>query len=95
MRTLSIIIAAALLAACDQEAPTPKRTEAFFSVRLVDEITHAVPGHTVHGTTRCANAVCQIEILKSGYPYCLAHEIRHVLEDDWHEGRETTWDCER
>lgn len=27
------------------------------------------------------------------YPHCLLHEVRHCMEGNWHEGRESTEDC--
>ena len=27
------------------------------------------------------------------YPQCLLHEIRHCVEGNWHEGRNSTEDC--
>lgn len=34
---------------------------------------------------------CTIILRK--YPQCLMHEVRHCMEGNWHEGRESTQDC--
>lgn len=41
--------------------------------------------------TTVGNGFCVIELAR--YPQCLAHEIRHCFEFNWHEGRETTAHC--
>jgi hypothetical protein len=75
MRLLLAISLALLLAACTS-SPAPVHDKVFFSVELVDELPP-----NVYGTSRCSfETVCQIEILRSEYPYCLIHEIRHGFE---------------
>jgi hypothetical protein len=79
-----------LLAGCAAQ-PVPVHDQVFFSVKLVDELPPRV-----YGTAKCSfGNVCQIELLRSVYPDCLTHEIRHGFEGNWHEGYETTWDCDR
>lgn len=41
--------------------------------------------------TTVGDGFCVIELAK--YPQCLAHEMRHCFEFDWHSGRETTANC--
>ena len=90
MRLLLAISLTLLLASC-ASIPIPVHDKVFFSVELVDELPPRV-----HGTSTCAfNTICQIKLLRSQYPYCLIHEIRHGFEGDWHEGYDTTWDCDR
>ncbi|MFC3608571.1 hypothetical protein [Stutzerimonas tarimensis] len=85
------------LGGCASQQPSGQpepvaRTEALIHVRLVDEIDYK-PGTHAFGKTQCANNVCVVELLKSHYPYCLGHEIRHVFEDSWHAGRESLESC--
>lgn len=68
------------------------RDDATFVVTLVDSIDYR-PGMDAYGLTKCVGSVCEITLLKSQYPYCLTHEIRHVFEGAWHAGYETTEDC--
>lgn len=84
---------AVLLAGCGQIPTAIERTEALVHIKLVEHIDYK-PGYTALGMTRCANGVCVVEVLRDQYPSCLLHELRHVFEGDWHEGRETTWDCD-
>ena len=36
---------------------------------------------------------CHVKILKSHYPHCITHEIRHCFEGDFHAGKESVVDC--
>ena len=85
------LAAALVLAGCDA-SPVPQRTDALVHIRLVDAIDYK-PGYHAIGQSKCANGVCVVEIRKDAYPACLAHELRHVFEGDWHPGRETTESC--
>lgn len=84
----------ALLGGCasDGASGVPARDEAIFHVRLVDKIDYK-PGAEAYGLSRCSHGVCQIEILRDHYPYCLGHEIRHIFEGQWHAERETLEGC--
>lgn len=44
-----------------------------------------------HARATVGDGFCIIELRK--YPKCLAHEVRHCFEGDWHKGRQTTQDC--
>ena len=92
-----------VLAGCTAQ-PALVYDEAFFSVKFVDHIPTPVEkdGKWVktYGITECSNfdnnqPICSIELLKEDYPDCLYHELRHVFEGNWHEGYETTWDCDK
>lgn len=37
------------------------------------------------------NKTCKIILRK--YPQCLLHEVRHCIEGNWHEGKESHDDC--
>lgn len=88
----ALILAALLLAGCDQTPAQIERTEALVHIRLVDQIDYR-PGYDALGLSRCANGVCVVEVRRDLYPACVTHEIRHVFEGDWHAGRETTEGC--
>jgi len=49
------------------------------------------PNMTTLGRQWYVSDVCFIKLKK--YPICLQHEIRHCIEGNWHEGRETDEDC--
>ena len=36
---------------------------------------------------------CHVRVLKSIYPHCITHEIRHCFEGDFHAGRDSIADC--
>ena len=88
-----LILAALLLAGCDQTSAQIGRTEALVHIRLVDQIDYK-PGYEALGLSRCANGVCVVEIRRDLYPAYITHEIRHVFEGGWHARRETTEGCE-
>lgn len=89
-----LVGSAALLGGCasDGTSGVPIRDEAIFHVRLVDKIDYK-PGAEAYGLSRCSNGVCEVELLRDHYPYCLGHEIRHIFEGQWHPGRETLEGC--
>lgn len=73
------------------------------TVHIVDELpvnktpnvlaeTHCMYGKDSSGKVVVAED-CKIYIKKELYPRCLAHELRHVFEGDWHQGRHSTEDC--
>lgn len=67
-----------------------KYDKVFFTAELVDELPD-----NIQGFAQCYYGnVCHIKILKDKYPRCLVHEIRHGFEGNWHEGYNTTWDCD-
>ena len=85
-------VALLLLTGCNQAPAQIERTEALVHIKLVDSIDYK-PGYDALGLSRCANNVCIVEIRRDLYPQCLTHEIRHVIEGDWHKGRETAEGC--
>ena len=36
---------------------------------------------------------CEIFIQAKYYPHCITHEVRHVLEGEWHGTKNSTQDC--
>ena len=90
--TIAALLLALVLPACSNQPPTIQRTDVLVHIKLVDHIDYK--GHQAYGLTTCGGPVCEVQILRDRYPFCLLHEIRHVIEGDWHEGRETTWDCD-
>lgn len=91
MRIVALLLVVAL-GGCGQSAPLIERTEALVHLKLVDQINYK-PGYEAFGLTRCANGVCVVGLRRDRYPACVTHELRHVMEGDWHPGRETTEDC--
>lgn len=88
-----IALLVATLAGCstfDPPAPVPIRHAAFVHVDLVDSF--ADPSQ--RGQAVCTGSVCQVQILRKHYPFCLQHEMRHVFEGAWHGDLKTTADCD-
>lgn len=90
-----IIFTALLFAGCSKNYNLI-HDEVTFKVKIVDELPKEYlekvhqnkTGHKIHALTACTDTEfkeCVIYIPKSSYPYCLTHEIRHVLEGDWHD----------
>ena len=88
MRYFPLIL---LLTACSTPLPIPDidgKTYTF-KIHLVDDLQGYEGLHVydkkldLHG----------IWILKDDYPGCLLHEILHIINDDWHEGRVSTEYC--
>jgi len=81
MKIFSVLLLLAL-AGCESEYNTV-RDKAFFEITIVDEIV-PYQGDEVVGYADCKFGLCSIQILRSHYPDCIEHEIRHGFEDDWH-----------
>lgn len=70
--------------------PLPDTTKEYtFKLHLVDDMNGYQGLHLLEKTT----GVHHIWLLKKKYPYCLQHEIRHVLEGNFHAGRSSLDDC--
>ncbi len=82
---LSLALLCMALFSC---APTtkPEIKRHVFSV-VVQEVSDL----QVHGTQEWSGNRCVIKLRE--YPKCLQHEVRHCIEGNWHEGKETTEDC--
>lgn len=91
-RLFSLLFTALLLAGCATQ-PNPLYSKAVVLYKLTEDLPEGV-----HGRTSCSggegNRLCEVKIRESTYPACYNHERRHVFEDNWHEGFETTWDCD-
>ena len=76
-----------LLAGCDQfDGEPPKRVTDTSIITISVDPQLSTPGWASwHGNT------CHITLRQ--YPQCLAHEVRHCFEHDWHPGRRTGEDC--
>lgn len=81
MRIFSILLLL-VLAGCDTEYKL-YRDKAFFEITIVDEIV-PYKGDNVVGYTDCKLGVCSVQILRSHYPDCIEHEVRHGFEGYWH-----------
>ena len=96
MRYLSFIIVLLFAGCAEKKTYNFLHEEVTFKVKIVDELPKEYlekvhkgkTRYTVHAMTACKDDSfkdCTILIPKSSYPYCLTHEIRHVLEGDWHD----------
>ena len=54
-------------------------------------VQHENPNKLGEATYIPSTNTCVITLAK--YPLCLLHEIRHCLEGNWHEGRDSFEDC--
>ena len=75
------ILALALTGCASFDGPQPRRNEIYAHIVLVDSLPAGVGGDSL-----CINGVCTIRILRSLYPYCITHEVRHGFEGDFHAG---------
>lgn len=83
-----------LLTGCEQNTGDPDkvRTDTFkVTVKLTDEVVYK--GERVSGLAIWKDDWCIIQLPKDEYPRCLAHEMRHCLEGDFHEGYRSYEDC--
>jgi hypothetical protein len=83
----SLMLTAALLAGCDQFDPDPPKRVTDVSTITID----VDPQLETPGWAEWRGNVCRITLRR--YPECLAHEVRHCFEHDWHPGRRTGEDC--
>lgn len=88
-RVMGVLIAMLALAGCS-DTPPPKIDSAFFEVVILDEPKPDWQLGTVAMTYGVGTGVSRIEILRSYYPDCITHEVRHVFEGDWHGERAAT-----
>jgi hypothetical protein len=84
MRAAAIAL---LLAGCDsfEAASSAIKHQAFITTVTVD------PRLPTLGLAVMRPGICEITLRK--YPICLLHEIRHCIEGNWHEGRDSDEDC--
>lgn len=80
-------VALLILTACNSfNAPAPvlQRHASIINVRID-------PALPTLGMATWQGDLCTITLRQ--YPVCLAHEVRHCLEGDWHAGKNSTEDC--
>ena len=85
-----LLILLMIMSGCDSHPPEPKRDNVFVEITLVDRLPPGIQGLA---TYNLKTGFCKVQVLKSHYPRCLKHEIRHCFEGQWHEGINTTHDC--
>ena len=76
-----------LLTGCDSfDAPRPvlERTASIINVKID-------PALTTLGHAQWVGQLCTITLRE--YPICLAHEVRHCLEGEWHGDSLDDSDC--
>lgn len=80
---------ALLLTGCAYTPPEPVRRD----VRIVVKSPFPFDNPRQYGEASYfpAHNLCVIHLRE--YPTCLAHEVRHCYEDNWHAGRDTDEDC--
>lgn len=90
-KTLLLFLVTSILASCSITQPIivqqrKVQVTLTYPVKLPDKA-----GKPQLARTTVGSGFCIIELVK--YPQCLAHEMRHCFEGNWHEGRETTANC--
>lgn len=90
-KTLLLFLVTSILASCSITQPINVQQRKVqvtltYPVKLPDKA-----GKPQLARTTVGSGFCIIELVK--YPQCLAHEMRHCFEGNWHEGRETTANC--
>lgn len=96
-RYLAMPLSAALLITGCSQFDEPRglavvREEVFVHIKLVDEL-HAPRGKR-YGQAECVSNICTIYLLRQHYPFCLAHEVRHLFEGRYHGDRASLEDCQ-
>ena len=88
-------VALLLLSGCAIfDGPVPLRDSAAFSVTIVDELPgKTYPGQAGVAACNPAGDNCALFILRSHYPICLTHEIRHAFEGPFHGSRPSDESC--
>lgn len=85
-RVITCVTLAAITGCDDFDGPPPQR------LRDTSVITISVdPGARHPGWADWKGGACHITLRE--YPLCLAHEVRHCFEGDWHPGYRTGEDC--
>jgi len=81
-----------LLTACSNQMPAPDVNEKTytFKIHLVDTLPDKLEGLHVYDKDINLHGIW---ILKGDYPGCLLHEIMHILDKEWHKGRNTLEYC--
>lgn len=81
-----LILLLSALAACADTPPVMVRS----GIKIqVYQIASMPPPHL--GRYSIVGDTCYIALRE--YPACLAHEVRHCLEGDWHGNSESDKDC--
>lgn len=91
MKFLYALVLSTLLVGC-ASAPTYTIQQTQFKLTVI-ETSDFLSGNNpaIKGEAEIRPGECVIRLRK--YPQCLLHEIRHCVEGNWHEGRNTTEDC--
>ena len=87
MKLLVVLVALFLLAGCNTFDEPQKRIE---NTRF-DFTLHINPELKTDGLAVWSNTTCTIYL--KYYPICLAHELRHCIEGNWHDEKPNGEDC--
>lgn len=90
MRILALCLTL-LLSGCDffESTAKPKRDAVFVQIELVDDLPMRQ-----YGSAQCSgDGVCILKIKRDTYPMCIAHEVRHAFEGDFHGNKPSDEDC--
>lgn len=86
-----ILIALITLPGCSIFEPI--RTQPLYSevtARVV--LTDDMPDRR-HGYASWDGSACTVYLKRSQYPFCMAHELRHCFEHNFHDERPNDTDC--
>ena len=78
-----LAFACLLISACSA-SPTIRHDQVFIESKVVDQLPLECPA----GALACSvvtGPLCQIYIRRDIYPACIAHEVRHCHEGEWHQ----------
>ena len=87
--TLTLLLAISLVA-CAQTYDI-KTDKTVVVVELVDRVDNR--GSYGMAVWSDDHKRCHVRVLRSIYPHCITHEIRHCFEGDFHAGKESVVDC--
>lgn len=91
----AVAVGTALIGGCATHQPAPLQpTPLPFTITVVENPEAVPKGYAGVAHMKYKDGViyeCAVTLRK--YPICLAHEVRHCLEGDFHPGRRSTEDC--
>jgi len=86
---LLMLLLCLVLAACATAQYTVKDRDFWFHLELVERL----PALYQHGLAQWDGQQCWVTLIKSEYPRCLQHEVRHCIEGQWHTEEWNNDDC--
>ena len=88
----SLFLCSLLFISCSTQKYDLLHTTAEFKLHIVKELPSKNKYAYAESHCNLDFKYCEIYVLDTVYPRCIAHEIRHVMEGHWHTGMSSE-DC--